>query len=203
MNTAETELDRLLGIMERLRASDGGCPWDREQTFATIAPYTIEEAYEVADAIANGSPERLRSELGDLLFQVVFHARLAEEQGWFAFGDVAASIADKLTTRHPHVFADARFLDAAGQTAAWEAMKAKERDAGGLRGTLADVPLALPALTRAAKLAGAPQGSGSTGRMWQAHAPRSRRNLARWMRQCAMSRPNARQRNSVTCFLPS
>ena len=130
MNTAETELDRLLGIMERLRASDGGCPWDREQTFATIAPYTIEEAYEVADAIANGSPERLRSELGDLLFQVVFHARLAEEQGWFAFGDVAASIADKLTTRHPHVFADARFLDAAGQTAAWEAMKAKERDAG-------------------------------------------------------------------------
>jgi len=152
MSTAETALDRLLGIMERLRALDGGCPWDREQTFATIAPYTIEEAYEVADAITHGSPERLRSELGDLLFQVVFHARLAEEQGWFTFGDVAASIADKLTTRHPHVFADARFLDAAGQTAAWEAMKAKERDAGGLRGTLADVPLALPALTRAAKL---------------------------------------------------
>lgn len=152
MSTAAAALDRLLAVMERLRAPDGGCPWDREQTFATIAPYTIEEAYEVADAIAGGNPERLRSELGDLLFQVVFHARLAEEQGWFAFDGVAVSITEKLTARHPHVFVDARCADAAQQSASWEAMKAREREAGGHHGTLADVPLALPALTRAAKL---------------------------------------------------
>ena len=152
MNAAGSALARLLGIMVRLRAPDGGCPWDREQTFATIAPYTIEEAYEVADAIAAGDPARLRGELGDLLFQVVFHARLAEEKGWFAFDDVATSIADKLTARHPHVFAGAHYADAAEQTAAWEAIKAGERDAAGARGVLADVPLALPALARAAKL---------------------------------------------------
>lgn len=152
MSGAALALARLIEIMARLRAPVGGCPWDREQTFATIAPYTIEEAYEVADAIERGNPERLRAELGDLLFQVVFHARLAEEQGWFAFDDVAASIADKLTTRHPHVFADAQYADAAEQTTAWEAMKAQERDAAGVGGTLADVPLALPALARAAKL---------------------------------------------------
>ncbi len=145
-------LARLVAIMARLRAPEGGCPWDREQTFATIAPYTIEEAYEVADAIEDGDPARLRAELGDLLFQVVFHARLAEEQGWFAFDDVAAAIADKLTARHPHVFADAKYADAAEQTAAWEAMKAQERHSAGDRGTLADVPLALPALARAGKL---------------------------------------------------
>lgn len=152
MSGADAPMTRLLAIMAQLRAPQGGCPWDREQSFETIAPYTIEEAYEVADAIASGNPARLRGELGDLLFQVVFHARLAEEQGWFAFGDVAAAIADKLTTRHPHVFAAARFADAAEQSAAWEAMKAAERRAAGDRGTLADVPLALPALSRAAKL---------------------------------------------------
>lgn len=152
MSRASEALERLLAIMVRLRAPQGGCPWDREQTFETIAPYTIEEAYEVADAIAGGNPARLKGELGDLLFQVVFHARLAEEQGWFAFDDVAASIADKLTTRHPHVFADARYANATGQAEAWEAIKAGERAAAGVRGTLADVPLALPALTRAAKL---------------------------------------------------
>ncbi|MBV6415712.1 MAG: Nucleoside triphosphate pyrophosphohydrolase [Steroidobacteraceae bacterium] len=150
--SADGALGRLLAIMARLRAPEGGCPWDREQSFETIAPYTIEEAYEVADAIASGSPERLRGELGDLLFQVVFHARLAEERGWFAFDDIAAAIADKLTQRHPHVFADARYATAADQTAAWEAMKAGEREAAGHRGALADVPVALPALTRAAKL---------------------------------------------------
>jgi ATP diphosphatase len=150
--TGDVALARLLDIMVRLRAPEGGCPWDREQTFATIAPYTIEEAYEVADAIASGDPARLKGELGDLLFQVVFHARLAEELGWFSFDDVAAAIADKLTVRHPHVFADASYADAAEQTAAWEALKAGERAAAGDRGALADVPLALPALARAAKL---------------------------------------------------
>ncbi len=148
----EDAVARLLAIMARLRTPEGGCPWDLEQSFETIAPYTIEEAYEVADAIASGSPGRLRSEHGDQLFQDVFHARLAEERGWFTFGDVAASIAAKLTARHPHVFADAHYLDAAEQTAAWEAMKAREREANGERGALTDVPLALPALTRAAKL---------------------------------------------------
>lgn len=152
MAEADAELARLLDVMARLRAPEGGCPWDREQSFETIAPYTIEEAYEVADAIARGSPQRLRAELGDLLFQVVFHARLAEERGWFAFADVARAIADKLTDRHPHVFAGARFADAAGQSADWEARKAAERQAAGERGVLADVPLALPALARAAKL---------------------------------------------------
>jgi len=152
MSGSGEPMARLRAIMAQLRAPQGGCPWDREQSFATIAPYTIEEAYEVADAIAGGDPARLRSELGDLLFQVVFHARLAEEQGWFAFEDVATAIADKLTRRHPHVFGDASFADAAEQSAAWEAMKAAERRAAGERGTLADVPLALPALSRAAKL---------------------------------------------------
>ncbi len=148
----EDAVARLLAIMARLRAPEGGCPWDLAQDFESIAPYTIEEAYEVSDAIASGSPERLRSELGDLLFQVVFHARLAAERGWFTFDDVAESIATKLTVRHPHVFAGAHFADAAEQTDAWEAMKAREREANGERGTLADVPLALPALMRAAKL---------------------------------------------------
>lgn len=148
----EDAVARLLAIMARLRAPEGGCPWDLAQDFESIAPYTIEEAYEVSDAIASGRPERLRSELGDLLFQVVFHARLAAERGWFTFDDVAESIATKLTVRHPHVFAGAHFADAAEQTDAWEAMKAREREANGERGTLADVPLALPALMRAAKL---------------------------------------------------
>ncbi|MBU2348966.1 MAG: MazG family protein, partial [Alphaproteobacteria bacterium] len=99
-------IDRLLGVMERLRDPDGGCPWDVEQTFATIAPYTIEEAYEVADAIERNDLVELKGELGDLLFQVVFHARMAEEQGLFAFDDVVTAIADKLERRHPHVFGD-------------------------------------------------------------------------------------------------
>ncbi|MDP1778451.1 MAG: MazG nucleotide pyrophosphohydrolase domain-containing protein, partial [Brevundimonas sp.] len=99
-------IDRLIGIMARLRDPVGGCPWDVEQTFATIAPYTLEEAYEVADAIERGDMDELKSELGDLLFQTVFHARMAEEQGLFAFDDVANAIADKLERRHPHVFGD-------------------------------------------------------------------------------------------------
>src|ERR1700712_1979175 len=107
MNEAERALTKLLGLMARLRDPNGGCPWDREQTFATIAPYTIEEAYEVADAIDRNDPQQLRDELGDLLFQIVFHSRMAAERGWFDFTGVASSIHDKLVRRHPHVFAGA------------------------------------------------------------------------------------------------
>jgi len=129
-----------------------GCPWDLQQDFRSIAPHTLEEAYEVADAIECGDAVRLRDELGDLLFQVAFHAQLAGEQGTFAFDDVVEAICDKLTRRHPHVFGDVRIADAAEQTRAWERMKAEERRAVGRDGALADVPLALPALSRAQKL---------------------------------------------------
>jgi tetrapyrrole methylase family protein/MazG family protein/ATP diphosphatase len=142
------DISTLLEIMARLRDPQGGCPWDREQTFGTIAPYTVEEAYEVADAIERGDLAKLRDELGDLLFQVVYHAQMAREQGAFQFGDVVAAIADKLVRRHPHVFGDARIDDARAQTVAWEKQKTAER-AGAL---LADVPRALPALRRADKL---------------------------------------------------
>lgn len=150
-------VDRLNGIMARLRDPDGGCPWDVEQTFATIAPYTIEEAYEVADAIERGDMDELKSELGDLLFQVVFHARMAEEQGLFVFDDVANAIADKLERRHPHVFPKDGELEAAkpdgtAQKARWEDIKAGERKAKAQHGVLDDVPVGLPALARAAKL---------------------------------------------------
>ncbi|MGH8258780.1 MAG: nucleoside triphosphate pyrophosphohydrolase, partial [Steroidobacteraceae bacterium] len=193
-------LAALLDIMARLRDPARGCPWDRAQTFATIAPYTIEEAYEVADVIVNGDIERdggrqsdsggeggggtaphdalrLQDELGDLLFQVVFHARLAEERGWFDFGDVARAIGEKLERRHPHVFGEETTrVDAAALPQRWEEQKARERteaarrrravgaagvgEAAGAGGdveaagaaTLADVPLVLPALLRAAKL---------------------------------------------------
>jgi ATP diphosphatase len=149
---AEAELRRLLDIMAALRAPDGGCPWDREQDFDSIAPYTIEEAYEVADAIARRDFAALPDELGDLLFQVVYHARMAEEAGRFAFADVARAIADKMIRRHPHVFGDAAARDAAAQTTAWEAQKSAERAARMETGVLAGVPTALPALVRAAKL---------------------------------------------------
>src|SRR5579864_3100292 len=120
-------LDRLLAIMARLRDPDSGCAWDLEQTFATIAPYTVEEAYEVADAIERGDMAELKDELGDLLLQVVFHSRMAQEAGAFAFDDVAAAICDKMIRRHPHVFGDAHHRDSAQQTVAWEAIKAEER----------------------------------------------------------------------------
>lgn len=145
-------LCRLLHIMRRLRDPEAGCPWDQAQDFRSIAPYTLEEAYEVADAIERGDPDELRDELGDLLFQVVFHARMAEERAWFDFSDVAAAIADKLERRHPHVFADEQIGDAEAQTHAWEAHKRNEREQRGHNGILAGIPLALPALTRAAKL---------------------------------------------------
>jgi nucleoside triphosphate diphosphatase len=145
-------IERLLEIMARLRDPGRGCPWDLQQDFRSIAPHTIEEAYEVADAIEQGDLGKLRDELGDLLFQVAFHARLASERNAFEFDDVVDAICDKLTRRHPHVFGDAIVADAAGQTAAWERMKREERAARGDAGALADVPLALPALTRARKL---------------------------------------------------
>ena len=148
----EQALSKLLEVMRRLREPSRGCPWDLEQTFETIAPYTLEEAYEVADAIARADLHALRSELGDLLFQVVFHSRIAEEQGAFDFADVAVGIAEKLTRRHPHVFADTCYASTAEQTAAWERFKAEERGAEGARGILDGVAHALPALTRAHKL---------------------------------------------------
>ncbi len=149
----DTSLERLLSIMAALRAPQTGCPWDQVQDFSTIAPYTIEEAHEVADAIAAGpEPAMLQDELGDLLFQVVYHAQMAEERGWFGFQDVAEAISRKMIRRHPHVFGDAASRDAAAQTQAWEAQKARERAARAETGTLAGVPSALPALTRAEKL---------------------------------------------------
>ena len=150
-------LDRLLAIMARLRDPERGCPWDRQQDFATIAPYTIEEAYEVADAIARSDVAALKDELGDLLFQVVFHAQMAEEAGLFDFADVATAISDKMVRRHPHVFGDAEIANAAAQTLAWEEHKAKERAAkavasGARESVLDGVALALPALLRADKI---------------------------------------------------
>src|SRR3954453_20775632 len=146
-------IDRLLAIMARLRDPDRGCPWDREQNFATIAPYTIEEAYEVADAIEREDMTALKDELGDLLLQVVFHARMAEEAGLFAFDDVAEAIADKMLRRHPHVFGDVEIASVAAQNEAWEAHKAAERAAqGSADSVLGGIALAPPALLRAAKI---------------------------------------------------
>ena len=149
----ERPIDRLLAIMARLRDPQDGCAWDLEQTFATIAPYTIEEAYEVADAIERGSLPDLREELGDLLLQVVFHSRMAQEQGAFAFDDVAEAICEKMIRRHPHVFGPEEQRTSAEQTRAWEIIKARERAAKGKNQSLLDdVPVGLPALTRAVKL---------------------------------------------------
>jgi nucleoside triphosphate diphosphatase len=150
-------LARLLAIMARLRDKERGCPWDLEQDFASIAPYTIEEAYEVADAIERQDMGGLKDELGDLLLQVVFHARMAEEAGLFAFEDVASAIAEKMIRRHPHVFGDAEVDGAAQQTRAWEEQKAAERAAkaaaeGRPASALDGVGAALPALTRAVKI---------------------------------------------------
>ena len=139
--------------MAQLRDPQHGCPWDREQTWATIAPHTIEEAYELAEAVGRGDASLVREELGDVLFQVVFQSRIAEEQGLFDFAAVADAISAKLERRHPHVFGDAPIASAAEQSQAWEAHKAAERRAAGVgEGVLDGVTLALPALTRAAKL---------------------------------------------------
>jgi ATP diphosphatase len=161
--TPSRDISRLLEIMMALRTPGTGCPWDLEQTFATIAPYTIEEAYEVADAIARDDLEDLRDELGDLLLQVVFHARMAQEQGAFDFGDVVQALTEKLVRRHPHVFGEARGLTAQAVEGLWQRIKAQEREQKRGRGqkervqdepteALAGVPVTLPALTRALKL---------------------------------------------------
>ncbi|MFO1427599.1 MAG: nucleoside triphosphate pyrophosphohydrolase [Steroidobacteraceae bacterium] len=144
---AAQRLLELLEIMRRLRDPQGGCPWDVRQDFRSVAPFTLEEAFEVADAIERDDPQAIRDELGDLLFQVVFHARMGEERGWFDFADVAAGIGEKLVRRHPHVFAPA---DA--PRPGWEELKARERGASGETGTLAGIARALPALARASKL---------------------------------------------------
>ena len=149
---AHRGLDDLLEVMRRLRDPQAGCPWDKEQTFATIAPYAIEEAYEVVDAIARDDMRDFKEELGDLLFQVVFHARMAEEMGLFDFDDVAAGMSEKLIRRHPHVFGDALNRTPEEQHQAWEVQKAEERKAKDKSGVLDDVPVGLPALIRAAKL---------------------------------------------------
>lgn len=147
---SQTPLDRLLAIMAQLRDPVGGCEWDTAQTFATIAPYTIEEAYEVADAIARDDMNALKDELGDLLLQVVFHARMAEEAGAFTFDDVAAAIVAKMEARHPHVFAAASSAEPREER--WEKIKEQERTARGATSALDGVALALPALMRAEKL---------------------------------------------------
>jgi len=161
------DITRLLEIMAALRTPGSGCPWDLEQNFATIAPYTLEEAYEVADAIARGDLGDLREELGDLLLQVVFHARMAQEQGAFDFGDVVTAITEKLLRRHPHVFGEAGRLSTGAVNRLWEQIKAEEKAArAGSEtgaGALAGVPVALPALTRALKLQ---QKAGKVGFDW-------------------------------------
>ncbi len=150
-----TPIERLRSIMAQLRNPDGGCPWDLVQDFSTIAPYTIEEAYEVAEAIAQGDMAGLKDELGDLLLQVVFHARMAEEAGHFAFDEVADAISDKMVRRHPHVFGESSASEAEAVKRSWEEIKAAERaekHAMGPQSRLDGVALALPALLRAAKL---------------------------------------------------
>lgn len=153
--SSTTAIERLLEIMRRLRSPDGGCPWDREQTYETIAPYTIEEAYEVADAIERKDMADLKDELGDLLFQVVFHSQMASEAGDFTFDDVANAISDKMYRRHPHVFGTPDDRSSTEQTVAWEALKAEERASKGKgqpTSALDGVALGLPAALRAQKL---------------------------------------------------
>jgi ATP diphosphatase len=153
--TPSRDLDRLLAIMAALRTPKTGCPWDLEQNFATIAPYTIEEAYEVADAIERDNLDDLKEELGDLLLQVVFHSRMAQEQGAFEFGDVVETLTQKMIRRHPHVFADEQSHTAQAVKGLWDRIKAEEKAARGVSektGALAGVPVGLPALTRALKL---------------------------------------------------
>ena len=175
MDDITRPIDRLLSIMARLRDPQDGCPWDLEQDFSTIAPYTIEEAYEVADAIDRNDLDGLKDELGDLLLQVVFHAQMAAEQGAFGFDDVVTAIADKMVRRHPHVFADARAADARPadaqeQTATWEQIKRAERAAAGELddSALAGISRGLPEWQRALKLQSR---AARTGFDWPGHEP--------------------------------
>lgn len=170
MTTPDHDIDQLLTIMARLRSPQGGCPWDLQQTFASIAPYTIEEAYEVADAIDRGDLDDLKDELGDLLLQVVFHARMAQEAGAFTFGDVVQAICDKMTRRHPHVFAGLSVADSDALNALWDAEKARERlakqGADADPSALAGVSRGLPEWQRAVKLQ---QKAAAVGFDWPSH----------------------------------
>ena len=173
-------IERLLEIMARLRDPETGCPWDIEQSFATIAPYTLEEAFEVADAIDRQAWPDLKGELGDLLFQTVYHARMAAEAGHFTFAEVVETISDKMVSRHPHVFGDqSRDKTAEQQTQDWEAQKAAER---GASRTLDGIAQTLPALTRALKLRTAPPASASTGPRPAKSSTSSPKKRARWSR---------------------
>ncbi len=166
-NDDPRRIETLLAIMVRLRDAKTGCPWDLEQSFATIAPYTIEEAYEVADAIQRRDMGQLKDELGDLLFQVVFHAQMASEEKAFSFEDVVSAICEKMIRRHPHVFGDAEVKTAEAQTLAWDEHKRRERATKGRR-VMDDVPLPLPALTRALKIQ---KRAASVGFDWKEPAP--------------------------------
>ena len=189
------QLERLLAIMTRLRDPERGCAWDVVQTFATIAPYTIEEAYEVADAIERQDMAELRGELGDLLLQVVFHARIAEEAGHFAFDDVAAAIADKMVARHPHVFGESDRVDGAAR---WEDIKAAERAGGGSTSAMDGVARALPALLRAEKLQ---KRAARTGFDWPDPDGRPKSWSRKWA-NCVMQRPTSGWRKPATCCSP-
>ncbi|MBJ7223652.1 MULTISPECIES: nucleoside triphosphate pyrophosphohydrolase [unclassified Brenneria] len=161
-------IERLLAIMKTLRDPQNGCPWDRKQTFDTIAPYTLEETYEVLDAISRKDFDDLRGELGDLLFQVVFYAQMAQEQGLFDFSDVCNAISDKLERRHPHIFADAQLADSEAVLANWEQTKAQERAQKDRHSPLDDIPEALPALMKAQKIQ---QRCASVGFDWDSLGP--------------------------------
>ena len=152
MSDTVEQLQNIITIMAKLRDQETGCPWDVKQDFASIAPYTIEEAYEVADAIESGDREALCDELGDLLLQVVFHARIAEEEGSFTLADVAKSISNKMINRHPHVFGDSKTPDVNQQRQLWEDIKKAERAAKGQNGVLAGIPVGMPPMQRALKL---------------------------------------------------
>ena len=187
---AQSPINRLLAIMAQLRNPDGGCEWDLAQDFSTIAPYTIEEAYEVADAIAGGDPAVICDELGDLLLQVVFHSQIATDNGLFGFDDVAGAISDKMERRHPHIFGDGKTADVRQQ---WEQIKAAERAADGPVGALAGVALSLPALLRAQKLQGR---AARVGFDWpDVHGPRDK--IAEELEEVATATSDAERHEEV------
>ena len=187
---AQSPINRLLAIMAQLRNPDGGCEWDLAQDFSTIAPYTIEEAYEVADAIAGGDPAVICDELGDLLLQVVFHSQIATDNGLFGFDDVAGAISNKMERRHPHIFGDGKTADVRQQ---WEQIKAAERAADGPVGALAGVALSLPALLRAQKLQGR---AARVGFDWpDVHGPRHK--IAEELEEVATATSDAERHEEV------
>ena len=178
-----SDIQRLLDVMARLRDPEEGCPWDVEQDFASIAPYTVEEAYEVVDAIRRGDPRALCDELGDLLLQVVYHAQMAREAGDFAFGDVVEAICDKLVRRHPNVFGDVKLDSPDARTRAWEEEKDRERADRGAGGVVDGIPLGLPALMRARKLLSRAERVGAVPRDPRHWEPRFERALEEFRRQ--------------------